>query len=141
MIESVTLYSRGLKIMHWLLALMIAAQLSLATQLPTGLHIFMGITIGCLTMWRFILRPEPDQLAEVHEQDSVAVKGHLASYALIALVCTTGFLGIMMPNLEDTVWPIHHFLAYTLAALVGIHIVAAVYRQWIKKDGTLGRMI
>ena len=140
MTETVALYSRGLKIMHWLLALMIGAQLSLATQLPTGLHIFMGITIGCLTMWRFILRPEPAQLAAVHEQGSVAVKGHLASYALIALVCTTGFLGIMMPNLEDTVWPVHHFLAYSLAALIAIHIAAAIYHQWFLKDDTLKRI-
>jgi cytochrome b561 len=140
MTQNTALYSRGLKIMHWLLALLIGAQLSLATQLPTGLHIFMGITIGCLTMWRFILRPEPDQLAEVHEPGSVAVKGHLASYALIALVCTTGFLGIMMPNLEDTVWPIHHFLAYSLAALIALHVAAGLYRQFILKDGTLERI-
>lgn len=134
------LYSSTLIIMHWFLALLIGVQLALATQLPTGLHVTLGFTIGLLTLWRLVLRPEPEQLGTVHEPGSKAVRLHLASYILIGAVAVSGFAGIMMPHLEDTLWPIHHWLAYSLAALIVLHIVAALYRQWVLKEPVMERM-
>ncbi|MDP6165575.1 MAG: cytochrome b/b6 domain-containing protein [Gammaproteobacteria bacterium] len=134
------LYSPTLIVMHWLLAILIGAQLSLATVLPTGLHVTLGFSIGLLTLWRLVLRPEPEQLVLVHEPGSKAVRLHLASYVLIGAVCVSGFAGIMLPHLEDTLWPIHHYLAYTLAALIGLHIAATLYRQWYLKDPVMARM-
>ncbi len=44
------LYSPTLIVMHWLLAILIGAQLSLYTVLPTGLHVTLAALIGLYTV-------------------------------------------------------------------------------------------
>jgi cytochrome b561 len=44
------------------------------------------------------------------------------------------------PDLADRLKPVHHWLAYTLAAVVAVHVAAALKHQFIDRDGLLRRM-
>jgi cytochrome b561 len=43
-------------------------------------------------------------------------------------------------DLADTLKLVHHWLAYALAALVALHVAAALKHQFIDRDGLLRRM-
>jgi cytochrome b561 len=36
---------------------------------------------------------------------------------------------------------VHHNLAFLLAGLIGLHVLAALHHQFIVRDGTLRRML
>jgi cytochrome b561 len=43
--------------------------------------------------------------------------------------------------LAETLKQVHKYLAYSLGALVLLHIAAAIKHQWIDRDGLLLRMM
>ncbi len=45
------------------------------------------------------------------------------------------------PDLAEAIKPWHAFSAYTLAALVLVHVAAALKHHWIDRDGLLSRML
>ncbi len=44
------------------------------------------------------------------------------------------------PELADALKPLHKFSALALAALVVLHVAAALKHQWVDRDGLIGRM-
>lgn len=88
---------------------------------------------------------------------------HRLLYALIIIVPIFGYLGtgaypapltfffFDMPNLvpgflkneKSSEWLLmtHRWLAISLSALVALHISAALYHRFVKKDGVLARMM
>jgi cytochrome b561 len=42
---------------------------------------------------------------------------------------------------SDTVFTLHGLAAFLLVALVGLHVGAALYHQYIRRDGVLRRML
>ena len=44
-------------------------------------------------------------------------------------------------DLADAIKPWHQYSAYTLAALIALHVAAALKHQWIDRDGLLARML
>jgi cytochrome b561 len=101
----------------------------------------------------------PDQMPSIQRMAARAV--HWAFYALMILVPLTGWLmssaaGLsvsffgwfvlpdmihanreVMKQFED----IHGWLAYTLLAVIGLHVAAALKHHFIDKDNILRRMI
>ncbi len=127
-------------------------------------HKWAGITILTLSAlrlaWRLTHRPPPD-LPMAPWQQRAAHWTHRLLYALFFAVPLAGWayssaagfpvvvFGVLpLPDfvsadraLAETIKPLHGALAWTLAVLVGVHVVAALKHQWIDRDRLLLRMM
>lgn len=127
-------------------------------------HKWIGVTVLWLAVlrlgWRLGHRPPP-MLPMPRWQHLAAQAGHGMLYAVILVMPVTGwiysnavgypvvYLGkIPLPNLVGrnrqlaASWlTVHHALGFILAALIAGHVLAALYHQFIIRDGTVGRMI
>jgi cytochrome b561 len=126
-------------------------------------HKLLGFILFWIVVWRITYRvrkgwpaPEPT-LEPVHRLGSTIV--HYALYGLLFIVPLLGWLGVsMFPALEifglfklpalagksdasEQVLNIHKFMALTLLTLVAVHVAAALYHYFIRKDGVLARML
>jgi len=127
-------------------------------------HKWIGITVLALAairgLWRLTHRPPP-MVAMPHLQARAAWWTHVLMYVLLFVVPLTGwafssasgypvvYLGLwQLPDfvpkdkaLADSLGDIHQLLAWTLAALVGVHALAALKHHFFDRDETLRRML
>lgn len=128
-------------------------------------HKWVGVTVLVLAVlrlvWRLTHRPPPLPDAVPAWQRVAAHAGHGLLYLLMLVMPVTGwiysnysgypvvYLGrIPLPNLVErdrelaAVWvQIHATLGIILAVVVAGHVLAALYHQFIARDGTLTRML
>lgn len=128
-------------------------------------HKWMGVTVFMLTIIRagwLATHPAPrPPLSSPRWQVTAARVSHVALYALMFIIPLSGWLmssakgvptvyfGVLpIPDLleknkelGDILAAVHKWLAYSLAALVGVHISGAVKHQFIDRDGLMKRMV
>lgn len=138
---------------------------SLATLKYFGLHKTLGITVLTLTLirilWHRVSPPPPPVSSGSLWQDRAARAVHLAFYLLLVAIPLTGWIassatGIgtvvfnrwTLPSIapvseawESAFFTLHTFLAQIFAALIALHVAAALHRGLAKRDGTLRRMV
>ena len=127
-------------------------------------HKWAGVTILALSAlrlaWRLSHRP-PAELPAPAWQQRVARLTHGALYALFLAVPLSGWayssaagfpvvlFGVLpLPDfvaadraLAESIKPLHGALAWALAALVVLHVAAALKHQFVDRDGLLLRML
>jgi cytochrome b561 len=126
-------------------------------------HKWAGMTILALTLLRLLWRlrhPPPPEAPAPHWQQVAAKATHRAMYALCVAIPLVGWAyssaagfqivvyGVLpMPNLmaadpelAKAIKPVHAWLAYTLAALVVLHVSAGLKHHFVDHDGLLHRM-
>jgi cytochrome b561 len=128
-------------------------------------HKWIGVTVLAFALvrllWRIAHRAPPLPAAMAGWQRQAAHAVHLLLYALMLAVPASGYLyssaaGIQVvylgilplpafigpdPALKPVLREVHVLLDYTLAALVGAHLLAALKHQFIDRDGLLARML
>ena len=109
--------------------------------------------------WRLVSTVPPMPEGMTTQQQRLARLAHLGLYGLMALVpvlgLTThflrgrglefGFFSIESPlaanrTLSRGIKEVHELAAYALLALVAFHVAAALWHQFIKRDGLMARM-
>jgi len=130
-----------------------------------GRHKWIGVTVFLLAAlrlaWRQVAPPPPWPATMPRWQQHAARLTHLALYAPMLAVPLSGwiyssatgvsvvYLGVVpLPNLvakdRETarmLLVLHPSLNATMAALVILHVAAAVKHQWGDRDGMLARML
>lgn len=129
-----------------------------------ALHKSLGISVLALAALRIAVRlctRAPAPLAGPGWQRRLAHATHLLMYVLLLAVPLSGWLlnsvagqplpwfglfevpalAAKNPTLRTSVGGTHVWLFWTLAALVGLHVLAAFYHQWVRQDGLLARML
>jgi cytochrome b561 len=128
-----------------------------------NVHALAGLVLWIVLMWRFGLRlkqPPPPPPADF----SVAAKRlallvHLLLYAFLLLTPIIGIvtfiwhgraldLGFYQVNfgiaknraIFEPTEDIHGYLAYAIFAFAGLHVLAALWHHFVKRDGVLRRM-
>lgn len=129
------------------------------------LHRSIGVTVLALAIVRLILRrrlgvPPPEPTLEPWQRTASIAVHHLL-YALFFVVPIVGWAGTSAFGAPIIVWglfelpPIlpksepvadlllgaHGWLASTMAALVILHVAAALYHAFLRGDGVLARML
>jgi cytochrome b561 len=126
-------------------------------------HKWAGIVILTLSalrlLWRLTHRPPPEPAMPSWQRGAA----HAALWALYALFFAVPLVGwayssaagfpivvfgvLPLPDfvpvdkaLAEALKPWHGWLAYTLAAVVVLHVAAALKHQWIDRDRLLARM-
>jgi cytochrome b561 len=128
-----------------------------------NIHALVGLAVWLLIMarlrWRVTHRPPdlPPNIGEFMRRLSYAV--HLLLYALLLLVPPIGIVtfiyhgrtfdfGAFQINTHvhanraifQPTENVHGYLAYGLFALIGLHVLAALWHHFIRRDGVLLRM-
>jgi cytochrome b561 len=126
-------------------------------------HKNVGVVVLLLMLvrlgWRW-LRPPPDLPAIPGWQRRAAAASHTLLYVLAIVVPVAGYvrvkaggfpiewldaLGVpaLVPRsdaLASAAQTVHFYAALTFAALIGLHVAAAVQHAAIRRDGVFGRM-
>lgn len=127
-------------------------------------HKWIGVTVFFLAWirlaWR-LYRPAPALLPMPAWQERAAQLGHVGLYVLLVAIPLSGWLfssaagvstvwlGLLpLPDLvgpdkvlADRLVQVHQWLNWSLAALVAIHVAAALKHHLIDRDATLLRML
>jgi cytochrome b561 len=124
-------------------------------------HMAIGMLILALMVIRFIVRlatARPQELTSGNRlADRVAPLIHWGFYAIVAAMVATGYATGILANLPAIVFqrtgqPLpadfmayltfqaHGLLAAILVGFVGLHVLAALHHQFVRKDGLLRRM-
>ena len=114
-----------------------------ATTTAAWVHIIVGTLVLLLVLWRLTLRftrgvpPAPDGASRFVKLAGDA--GHVALYALMIGMPLTGLLAWF--GGVTVLASLHGALLKTLLwAMIALHVLAALYHQFILKDGLLNRM-
>jgi len=130
---------------------------------PMWLHKSIGLTVLALSLarlgWRLTHRPPP--AAQEGWQAQAAWTVHWAFYALIILVPFTGWMRssagsyplrwfelidvpkfAIVPKSPEAhaAATAHEWLAWTMAALIALHVAAALHHGMVRRDGVVRRM-
>ena len=150
-------YTRGQIAAHWLTVALIAVAFFTHEQMKDAwraverggtadtpiLHIAAGIGLLVLSLWRVTLRLKhgaPPAPAGTSPLMHVAANlGHLALYGLILALPLAGMAAWFL-RFEDA-GDVHEALWTALWIVALIHIAAALYHQFVLKDGLIRRMI
>ncbi|MCF3973202.1 cytochrome b [Paracoccus salsus] len=151
-------YSRLQIALHWIVVALIAQQylfkdaMSAAWDRVTeGLevgfdplvlaHVAGGALVLTLAVWRLALRARrgvPPAVESGTGQALLARLTHVGLYALMILMPVSGALA-WFGGVEAAAQG-HNVMKIVLLALIVLHVVGALYHQFILRDGTLARM-
>ena len=156
---SPTGYSASQIWLHWIVALLIIPQFLLnepmgdaweaiergrevTPNLLVQLHVFGGVLILALVLWRLALRllrgapPPPAQ-----EAPALKLLGkltHALLYLVLAFMVVSG--GMAWFGGVEVSAEAHEVLSSLLLLFVGLHVVGALYHQFVLKTNLLARM-
>lgn len=160
MSKSVTGYNRTQIILHWVIAALVVFQFvghdaivevydlinkgqEPAVPVMARAHVLLGILTLVLAIWRVILRltrGAPELPAEESASLKVVAKiTHLALYGAIFIMPLSG-MGAWFGGQEiaDTV---HTTFKFVVLISVALHVIGAVYQQYVLKTGIIKRMM
>lgn len=127
-------------------------------------HKVVGVTILLVVLWRLAYRlsrgAPPDEPTLEPWQRLASHANHWGMYVLLICAPVAGYIGIsLFPALDifglfslpgvvapdkeaaKTVFFVHGVLARLLVLLILVHLAAALFHYFIRKDNVLGRMI
>jgi cytochrome b561 len=155
--------------LHWVsvLLILLAVPLGFAVQnvgddlrLPIFLtHAVIGVTVGVLTLIRLAWWTLADRMpgplpGQSKVQHFIARATHGFFYFALLFLAIGGIMisiskvlgptlavthPEILPYLQFPV-PAHNFIARLFIALLVLHVIAALYHHWVKRDGVLTRM-
>ena len=110
-------------------------------------------------VWRMVSTAPPMPAGTTTQQQRLARLAHLGLYGLMAMVPLLGLATLFLRGrglefglfsiaspltanrtLSRSIKEVHELAAYALLGLVAFHIAAALWHQFIKRDGLMGRM-
>ena len=124
-------------------------------------HMGGAAVIAVLMSVRFAIRmlsARPDPASAGHPVlDRIAKISHYAFYGLVAGMVATGLATALLAGLPAIVFGgsgaplpesfavfptriVHGWIAKALAVLISVHVLAALYHQFVRRDGLLKRM-
>ena len=125
-------------------------------------HAVLGVLVGLLTVMRLVWwfafdqRPQAQSGSTVQRRLAKAVHGGLC--LVVAVLAISGLVMALRSGLASAFlagdWSLmpssladlpprraHGFMARVLMVLLVLHVLGALYHHWIRRDGTLGRML
>lgn len=128
------------------------------------LHKLVGVTILAVLLWRLAYRltrgAPADEPTLERWQRLASHANHWGLYVLAVAAAVAGYVGIsLFPALDifglfslpgvvapdkeaaKTAFAVHGILALALVCLIAVHVAAALYHYFLRKDNVLGRMI
>ncbi|MBV0893528.1 cytochrome b/b6 domain-containing protein [Paracoccus sp. Z118] len=168
MSETIARYPKTLVAIHWVTAAAVLGAWATAeggrevVQNPPLLHFTLGLAVLALVLPRLVLRLMGGGDQADHRSRALAVAaaaGHGLLYALLIALPVTGWyaasqmgvqvqlLGLPLPALTapiqgrpGAIAEFHESAGSIILLLAGLHALAAIWHQFVLRDGTLRRM-
>ena len=124
---------------------------------PLGIALLVLALLRLLVRWRKGAPPLPASMPE--PMKLAARLSHLAFYALMIAMPLLGWAmlsaadypvmvaGVRLPSLvpasaplHSLLWDAHRVLAFCLFALILVHLAAALFHAWVRRDGVFETM-
>lgn len=122
--------------------------------------ILLAIVVVLRLIWRWLSPPPPPLPTHTRWEQRLAKMAHGLLYVLLFALIVSGYLmstadgrGFSVfgwfempalvgrrPGLEDTAGDAHEWIAWSLMALVALHVAGALKHHFIDRDATLRRM-
>jgi cytochrome b561 len=153
-------YTRLQISIHWLVVAMVAVQLVIAENMTEmvdaieegepvsstvtllgNVHFWLGLAILAAVLVRLgvrVVSGAPAHVGASRVQQLAATAMHGALYVVLLAVPVSGLIAYY--GLAD-VGDVHALSKPILIILVALHVLAALYNQYVRKDGTLTRML
>ncbi|MCB2094073.1 MAG: cytochrome b/b6 domain-containing protein [Rhodobacteraceae bacterium] len=113
-----------------------------AFGLTAAAHVWVGVAILALAMLRLVIRRRrgaPALPAGGHPIADLAAKlTHLGLYLLLVAMPVLGLLA-WFGGIKEA-GEVHEAVFNLLVALVGLHVLGAIYHQFVLRDGLMERM-
>ena len=146
--------------LHWIIAAMVGfqlffgesmtavvdaadenAQASTFDQTMAGAHLWVGVAILALVLVRLVVRlikgaPEP-----ASDNGLLALAAKVTHWLFYAFLVAMPATGLVARYVDDSFGDVHSLGKPILIVMIGVHALAALYHQFIVKDGTLRRML
>jgi len=129
-----------------------------------GGHKVIGVTILIVVLWRLVFRltrgAPPDEPTLEPWMKVASRANHWGLYLLLVAAPVAGYVGIsLFPALDifglvklpgivapdkaaaSAAFAVHMALAIGLVVLIAVHVAAALFHYFVRKDNVLGRMI
>ncbi|WP_284162765.1 cytochrome b/b6 domain-containing protein [Frigidibacter sp. SD6-1] len=150
-------YSAAQIALHWLIAALILANYFLSEEMPevfdhmlegeggptlgSTFHVWAGMAVLILSAIRMVVRFSAGVPGSAGDglMDRAARWAHGLLYLLMVLVPGLGAYS-WFAGAESTA-DLHQLTANLLIAVAGAHALAALYHQYVLKDGLLSRML
>lgn len=153
-------YSRLQIAVHWIVAVLVIANWllgdgishileaqeegqSVPSMSPAYIHITIGVTVLILMLYRLgerLRRPvETDPEDPRGVLTILGAINHWAFYALLIVIPLVGALAWFGES--EAAGELHELLVNVTLALVLLHVLAALFHQFVLKDGLIGRML
>ncbi len=149
-------YDRVARILHWLVAALVLVQF--ATGWSWGffergsegrfylfrLHLFCGYAVLALALirvgWRLTHKPPP--LPDMSRPLAIAAHAtHGLLYLAILVQPILGAVTVTALGKQLGTGRVHVVLAFVIAGLVALHVAAALWHQFVRRDGLVLRML
>jgi cytochrome b561 len=154
-------YSRGQRLLHWIIAALVLFQLCLGILIGTMngqmqfdslmrntliVHLITGSLIFILTCARLVLRRRFGAPTSPHgtpvDAAILARINHLGFYVLLLAMPVVGWLAYLTPGRAGAAWgALHGGLAVILVLAICAHLCGAFYHHFIRHDGVVRRML
>lgn len=110
---------------------------------PSTVHVYTGLTILALVVLRLVVRfMRGAPVAPQGTSKLMDLAGHASHLALYGLLLLVPLLGVVAWYLRyDPAGGIHVLAMNTMLIVIGVHAAAALFHQYIIKDGLLRRMM
>lgn len=160
--QMTTGYSRLRIRLHWLTVGLLAIQWLCSDSMPaiinaldsgaapdgwqfliSSIHVYSGLAVLGVVIVRLYLRlrdgapPPPTDLSGFLV--SVGLATHFGLYIALIMMPVSGALSWFGVVDDASIW--HHRLGWVLLLLITVHVLAALWHHWVKKDGVLHRML
>ncbi len=127
-----------------------------------SVHIVTGAILGILLIWRIFWRLTRGRRLPPMDRGSLGLIAKAVHWALYAAVAGMVVVGIILEwargdnifnvfsipaydpgnhALANRIQDIHAAIGWVIVALVGAHTLAALFHHFIRRDGTLARML
>lgn len=161
MSTTVTGYSRTQIILHWVIAAIVVFQVlghdaivEFSDAIAKGLnveqtpvmvraHVLLGGSTLVLAIWRVILRVTRGVPEAPSEESAplrmIAKLVHWGLYAVIFLMPLSG-MAAWFGGIENAA-KFHGIFKFAMMAIIALHVVGALYQQYVLKTGIIKRMM
>lgn len=110
---------------------------------PATIHVYVGLAVLALVLIRIVIRfMRGAPAAPVGRSNLMAMAGHASHMVLYGLLVLVPALGAAAWYLGyDPAGGLHVLAMNLMLILIGLHAVAALFHQYVIKDGLLLRMM
>jgi cytochrome b561 len=146
--------------LHWLIAALVLFQLvfgesmvaatdaaeegtpiDAADAILATAHFWVGLTILLLVAVRLVIRIRNGAPPPAHDNPIVAFAGRATHWLFYILLVAVPVTGLITVYINPEMGEIHQLAKPAFIVLIALHAAAALFHQFVLRDGTLKRML